>query len=57
VSCRTCAPGSLKRAARSADQCGMTLRVVSQVTVRLRDGVLTIRGAQPQVTLTFDGER
>jgi hypothetical protein len=35
----------------------MTLRVVSQVTVRLRDGVLTIRGAQPQVTLTFDGER
>jgi hypothetical protein len=35
----------------------MTLRVVSQVTVRLQDGVLTVGGTQPQVQLLSDGER
>lgn len=32
----------------------MTLNVVSLVTVRLQDGKLTVRGAQPQLKLTFN---
>ena len=47
----------LKPTATPADQITMTLRVVSQVTVRLQDGVLTVGGTQPQVQLQSDGER
>ena len=32
----------------------MTLSVVTLVSVQLHDGVLTVHGAQPQLTLTVD---
>ncbi len=35
----------------------MTLRLVSPVTVQLRDGVLTVRSGQPQLVLDVGSDR